>query len=108
MYVESHKLQIPPLPRKPLVSDKMADNTNCKFDAWFVDLCDSKKYQLADLMHLANFWNVSALLQLLCAKYSCKIGGAYLGHILTDQIRKRISALSECSASVPYCECGLH
>ncbi len=104
MYVESHKLQIPPLPRKPLVSNKMADNTNCKFDAWFVDVCDSKTHQLADLTHLANFWNLSGLLQLLCAKYASKMRSVPL-----DQFKKCFDALSECcSATVPSCECGFH
>jgi hypothetical protein len=63
MYVESHKLHVPSNVTKPLsISEPI---TNCKFDARFVEICDSQKDNLADMVLLAHFWNVSALLDLL-------------------------------------------
>jgi hypothetical protein len=104
MYVESHKLHIPPRVTSPLVSKRLEDHTNCKFDVWFADLCDAKKDQLARVTGLGNFWNVSVLVHLLCAKFAIKIRGVPLNEFKT--------ALTELSVvtdeSVPYCKCKFH
>lgn len=85
-YLDYHEgKEVPPLD-KPIRSNDMIKNCNCKWDAFFIDDVADSKQDLFNLALIAYKLNIKSLIDLCCVKIATLVKG-YPLHIAVQNLK---------------------
>jgi hypothetical protein len=107
-YVHSHGMKHVPNIEKPLRSNKISDNTDCAFDACFIDNIGPTNTELFYFCNFITLLNIDSLLHLTCAKLASLTKGKPI-----EQCKQILHESSPIQGYVPNkqmpkCNCGRH